>query len=387
MAFDEAGDEDRPRTDPPLPPEDRLWRHPSELAGGTPPPAAWPTPTPPATSRGFRTVGTLAAAGLAGALVAAGLMWFTRPTRVVVEDAAPQPARSTAPAMFTPAGLPSATLAKTLAPALVDVEASHEGVRRVGTGFRLDDHGTIAVATPVVDGATTIMVTGHDGERVRATVRGADPATGITVVTATGSSGRAIGSDAVDASAGEQVAVVGASSVSAAQVQAVDVRTSVTPFVLHDAVQLDRTVPADATGGVVVDADGALVGIILSGSGAQDLAVVVPADDALAAARGLRDEGEVRRAWLGVRAVDLSADAAKLMGVDGGAQLTMVQAGSPAAGAGLRKGDVITAVEDQPIADASDLVVQLRSWTPGTEIVVHWTRGKDSGQTQVTLGG
>lgn len=386
MAFDEAGDDDRPRADPPLPPEDRLWRHPSELAGGTPPPAAWPMPTPPARRRS-RLVGTVAAAGMAGALVAVGVMWFARPTRVVVEESKPLTARSTAPAVFTPAGLPSAALAKRLAPALVQVEVSTDEGRRTATGIRVDDHGTIVVATPVVQGATTVMVTTHDGDRVRAVIGGADAATGITVVTVSSSSGEGIGTDAVDAEAGERVAVIGSGSVSSAAVHAVDVRTSVDPLVLHDAVQLDRPVPDAVTGGVVVDGDGALIGIVLDGSGAQDLAVVVPADDALAAARGLRDEGEVRRAWLGVRAIDLGADAADLMQVHGGAQLTMVQAGSPATSAGLRKGDVITAVDDQPIGDASDLVVALRHHQPGQEVTIHWQRGKESGQTDVTLGG
>ncbi|MCU1369499.1 MAG: serine protease [Ilumatobacteraceae bacterium] len=371
--------------DPPLPPDDRLWRHPSELGGPMASPAAWPAPTAPTGARGSRAVGALAAAGLAGALVATGAMWFTRPTRVVVEEARPSAAKTTA-AVFTPA-VPSESLAKELAPSLVRVEASVDGGWRSATGIRIDDRGTIAVATPVVDGTTAVMVTGHDGERLKANLGGADPATGITVLTIASSGGSAVATETVDATAGKAVAVIGAASVSSASVRAVDVRTSVDPIVLHDAVQLDRAVPADVAGGIVVDADGALVGIVLAGSGPQDLAVVVPAADAIAAARKLRDDGEIRRAWLGVRAIDLSPDAAVLMDVDGGAQLTMVQAGSPASAAGLRKGDVVTAVEDRPISDASDLVVQLRHWHPGEHIVVHWHRGLETGQTEVTLGG
>jgi S1-C subfamily serine protease len=251
----------------------------------------------------------------------------------------------------------------------------------------LDDQGTIVVAAAAVDGSSTLMVTAHDGERVRAAVGGTDAATGITVLTASGIRGTPVDAAAADASAGEAVAVLSAGSTATASVRSVDVRTTVGGTVLHDAVQLDRAVPDDAIGAAVVDGDGTLLGIVLASSGDQGLAVVVPADDAIAAARGLRDDGEVRRAWLGVRAVDLSPEAAKLMAVDGGAQLTMVQAGSPAAAAGLRKGDVVTGVDDQPVGDASDLVVQLRHHRPGDDVAVHWQRGVETGQTEVELGG
>lgn len=394
MAFDDPGDDERPVNEGPLPPEDRLWRHPSEVAGGTPLPAAWPAPRPAAPQRGYRAVAALAGAGLAGALVAAGVMWFARPTRVVEEPRA-QPTRSQTSASFAAAGLPSESLAKQLAPSLVQVDASFGGSWASGTGIRLDGEGTIAVAAPVVDGAGEVMVTGHDGVRLRAATGGTDAATGITILTVEGDGGGAFDAESVEAAAGQQVAVIGASAtaeggpgprVITASVSATGVRTTVDPIVLHDAVQLDRAVPTEATGGLAVDARGHLIGIVLTGAGAEDLAVLVPADDAIAAAQSLRDEGTVRRAWLGVRAVDLSPSAAELMDVNGGAQLTSVQAGSPAAAAGLRKGDVIVGVDDATVGDASDLVVALRRWKPGEEVLVHWHRGQESGETEITLG-
>ncbi|WP_421121873.1 S1C family serine protease [Aquihabitans daechungensis] len=324
-------------------------------------------------------------------------MWFTRPTRVVVEEAKPVAARSVPAAVFAPAGVPSEALAERLAPSLVQVEAAHDDVWTAGTGIRIDDQGTIAVATPVVDGAGAVMVTDQDGDRVRAVAGGSDPATGITILTVTSTGGSVAPTRSVEAAAGQPVAVIGAASVSpegtteqrvvTASVSAVGLRTTVDPIVLHDAVQLDRPVPDDATGGIVVDAEGRLVGIVLAGSGTEDLAVVVPADEAMAAAKGLREDGEVRRAWLGVRAVDLTPSAAALMDVKGGAQLTAVQAGSPAATAGLRKGDVITDVDGRPVGDASDLVVALRAWQPGERVVISWHRGVEADDTEVVLGG
>jgi len=190
-----------------------------------------------------------------------------------------------------------------------------------------------------------------------------------------------IGATSLDLDGAVQQRVVTAS------VSATGVRTTVDPLVLHDAVQLDRAVPADARGGVVVDGDGNLVGIVLAESGADDLAVVVPADDALEAARDLRDDGKVQRAWLGVRAVDLDPSAAKLYGVPGGARLTDVEDGSPAAEAGMLRDDVITDVDGTDIDDASDLVVSLREWEPGDEVEITWHRGTKTGTTEITLGG
>jgi S1-C subfamily serine protease len=341
-------------------------------------------------------VAALAGAGLAGALVAAGVMWFARPTRVV-EEPPTEAARAVTSASFAAApSLPAQDLAERMATSLVQVDASHGGSWTSGTGIRLDADGTIAVATPVVDGAVEVMVTGHDGARLRATTGGADAATGITVLSVSEGGGAVFDADPATAAAGEPVTVIGAGVPSeagaaplvwTAAISATDVRATVAPFVLHDAVQLDRAVPPGATGGLVVDAAGDLVGIVLAGSGAEDLAVVVPAADAIAAARGLRDDGAVRRAWLGVRAVDLSPSAAQLMGVEGGAQLTSVQAGSPASAVGMRKGDVIVGVDDRGVRDASDLVVALRDRKPGEEVVVRWHRGAASGETGVTLGG
>jgi putative serine protease PepD len=380
-----------------LPPEDRLWRHPSELAGGAAGPSPWPAPGLPQEHRSSRALVALAGAGLAGALVAVGVMWFTRPTRVVVEEATPAKARTLSSAVFAPAALPATSLADRLAPTLVQVEASHDDTWTAGTGIRLDREGTIAVATPLVHGAGSVMVTDQQGDRVRALPGPSDPATGITILTVASTGGAVLPTATAEASAGEPVAVVGAASVApdgtteqrvvTASVSAVGLRSAVDPIVLHDAVQLDRAVPADSIGGLVVDAQGKLVGIVLGGSGSEDLAVVVPADEALAAATSLRDDGEVRRPWLGVRATDLTPSAAAMMDVKGGAQLTAVQAGSPAAASGLRKGDVITGVDGRPISDASDLVVALRAWDPGEQVVVEWHRGTESGTTEVVLGG
>ncbi|MFN8019638.1 MAG: PDZ domain-containing protein [Acidimicrobiales bacterium] len=151
-------------------------------------------------------------------------------------------------------------------------------------------------------------------------------------------------------------------------------RATVPPLVLHDALLLDRAVPDGAVGAVVVDGHGHVVGVVVAAADADGLAVVAPADTAMAAARDLRGDGAVRRAWLGVRAVDLSPAQARLLDVAGGARLTQVTPGSPAATAGLRPDDVITEVDGHATLDASALVTALRRWQPGERVEVTWRR-------------
>ncbi len=107
----------------------------------------------------------------------------------------------------------------------------------------------------------------------------------------------------------------------------------------------------------------------------------------MAAAKELRDHGEVRRAWLGVRAVDLDPVRATLLDLRRGALLTEVDGDSPAGIAGLEVGDVITAIDDQPIDDASDLVNDLSRHRPGDDTSISLQRGPDRKTMQVRLGG
>jgi serine protease Do len=89
--------------------------------------------------------------------------------------------------------------------------------------------------------------------------------------------------------------------------------------------------------------------------------------------------------WLGVEGADLTAQQAKVMGVDGGAMVRVVAAGSPAASAGLVADDVITEVAGKHVTSISGLVVQLRAHDPGEQIVVGYWRQGQHAEATVTL--
>jgi S1-C subfamily serine protease len=111
------------------------------------------------------------------------------------------------------------------------------------------------------------------------------------------------------------------------------------------------------------------------------IALVAPVAGVLAAADDLLADGRVRRPWLGVRAADATDDSTP------GAVLTRISAGSPASAAGLQVGDRVVAVDEQPVADASDLVLALRSCDPGQAVVVEIDRAGVRLPVPVRLGG
>jgi len=394
MAPDKETPDDLPRRNRPMHPDDRIWRHPSELAHGTQPPAAW-GPSPSSAPRRSSTPAIVGAC-LTGVALTFGVLWLARPV-VVKNEQAREPASSTVAttiARFVAAELPTASLTREVAPALVEVQVEVGGQWSAGTGVRIDSSGSIAVATPLLSGAGQLVITSGGKKRV-ATQFASDPATGMTVVRSSDRSGRTLDVREALVRPGQPVAVVGMGSAGNSSdpwalpvtVTATGVRSVADDLVLHDAIELDRTLPAEAVGCPVIDAKGALVGFVITPSDASGRGVVVPAAEAMAAARDLSVFGEVRRAWLGVQATDLDPAVAAELAVVGGAVIDDVDELAPAWTGGLRVGDVLTKVEDRTILDASDLVLAIRASRPGDEVEVLWIRDGVERRAAIILGG
>jgi putative serine protease PepD len=401
MTPDPDPDDERPGADEPLPPEDRLWRHPSEIAAGIDPPAAWFLPPPPArspTGRKLVLAGALAGACMAGALVAVSAMWVTRPTKVVERSVPVTSVRAATTAAFTFTALPTERIARRLGPSLPSIEVLRDGQWTSGTGVWMDRDGTVVTAAPLIEGTEAIIVTGRDGVGREALIAGADTVTGIAVLRTEKTSGTPIDAHAATARAGEQVVIVGAGGTEAGEpashattavgvIRVTSMRSTVAGHAFHDTIQLDRSVPADATGGVIVDAAGRLIGFTLGTATDRLLGVATPAAHSLQSIDDLRRFGKVDRAWLGVQAIDLDPGAATMLEVPGGARLTAISPGSPAEAAGLAVGDVVTDIGRTPVDDASDLVLALRDLDPGDHVWVTIQRAGKRDEVRVTLAG
>lgn len=403
MPFDDDPDDERPGPDRLLPPEDRLWRHPSEVGAGLGPlPLALPDHPDPSERSDRRAPARTALAGacLAGAMVALGAMWIARPTRVVEEGAPSRSARTpvtTQTAAFN-GSLPTRQLVDRLGNTVAHLRIERDGRWTSGSALWIDERGTLATATPLVAGATQILVIGADRRQRTALLVGSDPATGVSALVVDQTSGTPVAVAEAPPRTGDAAAVVGANGADAGGdngdptmavvvIRSVSLRATVGDVVVHDAIQLDRAIPTDAHGGGLVDAHGALLGMVMGNSAERNLGAVVPARLVVASSTDLRDHGKVRRAWLGVRAVDLDPSQAAVLRVDGGAQLTEITAQSPAAAAGFKVGDVIMAIDEQPIDDASDLVNDLVAHEPGDQVVVRIRRDAADHTFTVDLGG
>jgi putative serine protease PepD len=110
-------------------------------------------------------------------------------------------------------------------------------------------------------------------------------------------------------------------------------------------------------------------------SGSIGLGFAIPIDEVMPIVDQMAKGETPTHARLGIRITD---DAA-------GAKLAAVTAGSTAADAGIKAGDVITSVDDHRITGADSLVATIRSYRPGDQVTVTWIRGGDTQDATVTL--
>lgn len=402
MGLDDEPDHEGPLPDGLLPPDDRLWRHPSELgsgpglAGGV---TALGFTHPVRTDRKGTQLGALAGACLAGAVVAFGAMWLTRPTRV--EHVPTNRVHSSVSSLVAPLTIATAPIrrpAVDLSAQVALLQVQRDGVWTSSSALWVDDNGTLATSAPTIDGASALVVTGADGTRQTARSVGQDPVTAIAVLEVERTSGEPMAQAPGGPHAGLAAALVGApdasvgtrvheASVASVTIRVTSTRTSVGGYLLHDAVQLDRATPSDMVGGALIDAQGRLLGLVIGNSTDQDLGTAVRASTVQQVATDLRDHGRVRRAWLGIRAIDLDPARGEQLQVSGGAQLTQITPSSPAAAADLEVGDVVVAIDQVPVGDASDLVVLLGRHHGGDRVQLDLRRQGVPTLVTVTLAG
>ena len=154
-------------------------------------------------------------------------------------------------------------------------------------------------------------------------------------------------------------------------------------------IQTDAAINPGSSGGPLVNLRGEAVGISAAiSSEAQGIGFAIPINVARAVLVQLREEGRVRRAFLGVELHELDPDLAAMMGLSEprGALVVDVPAGQAAAVAGLKPWDVITAVAGEPIADGDDLVQTISALPPGREVRLSLLRDGQALTVSARLG-
>jgi len=239
--------------------------------------------------------------------------------------------------------------------------------RGLGSGVIIDaDKGYIVTNNHVIRDAEVINVTLHDGRRMEASVVGTDPETDIAVIRIKADRLAQISfADSQELRVGDFVVAIGSpfglrQTVTSGIVSALG-RSGLGIESYEDFIQTDASINPGNSGGALVNLRGELVGIntaILGPNGGNiGIGFAIPSNMARDVVTQLIKDGKVTRGRLGVTAQDLTPELAGAFGIpqNAGAVIAQVEEGMPAARAGLKAGDVVTAVNGRKIRNSSDM--------------------------------
>jgi serine protease Do len=259
--------------------------------------------------------------------------------------------------------------------------------RDSGSGFLLTPDGEILTNHHVVDGARRLNVKLADGRSLRARVIGADPDTDVALIKVDGVSGLPV-AELGDSSAlrpGEWVCAIG-NPLAYEHTVTVGVVSYLGRKLfdesLDDYIQTDAAIDFGNSGGPLINAAGQVIGInaAISSEG-NDIGFAVPINQAREILGQLRRRGRVVRGYIGVYLHEVDEDLrhSLRLGTGRGVLVEDLAGGSPAERAGLRRYDVITAVDGRAVQDASEFIRAIASREPGTHAALQVVR---EGRTQ-----
>jgi S1-C subfamily serine protease len=324
----------------------------------------------------------------------------TRAELAALRDAALGAEMSTVGKLFT-------TIARVIGPTVVNVTSKRrlialadeitalQGKRSgsftdesVGSGVIVDPDGLIVTNYHVVAQADEIIVTLADGRRFNADLVGADAATDLAVlrIDAQGLP-HAVWGDSDTVQVGEMVWAIGNPfgldrTLTYGIVSAVG-RRGVIDDPYQEFLQTDASINPGNSGGPLVDVHGHVMGITTAIVGAdfQGIGFAIPSSTARRVCDEIRERGHVERGYFGLALRQRGDDdVAPGLSASLGAVVVGVEPGSPAALAGIKAGDVITAFDEQPIEDPATLVLLLTRTPIGTEVPLK-IRRDDKDQT------
>jgi putative serine protease PepD len=299
-------------------------------------------------------------------------------------------------------------VAKRVLPSVVKINVSGQQGQGSGSGIIISSNGEILTNNHVVEVAAQggdISVSFNDGSTERATVVGTDPLTDLAVIKAEDVSGlqpAKIGkSTQVDV--GENVVAIGSpfgleatvtSGIVSALNRPVSVGSDGGQDTTYPAIQTDAAINPGNSGGALVDLDGAVIGINSSirtasaggpessAGGSIGLGFAIPIEQVWPVVQQLRNGETATHARLGVSV----ADATSSDGLLTGAGIESVNPGSAADKAGIKRGDVVTKLDDQVITGSDSLVATVRGHRPGDKVTLTVVDGGTKTHTvEVTL--
>jgi serine protease DegS len=251
----------------------------------------------------------------------------------------------------------------------------------LGSGVIVREDGYILTNNHIIAGADEILVAFSDGQATTAILVGSDPETDLAVirVQASGLTPIPMGSSG-SAEVGDVALAIGnpfgiGQTVSSGIVSAKG-RAGVSPSPYDDFIQTDAAINPGNSGGALIDAYGNLIGIntlIFSRSGGSEgIGFAIPAQLAMTVLNEIVDTGRVTRGYLGVELANTPPPGAGV-----GLQITRVEPDGPAHHAGVRIGDFILAIDEQPAVNSTAVSRQIAHTPPGSELNLDVLRGSE----------
>ncbi len=264
-----------------------------------------------------------------------------------------------------------------------------------GSGFFITGDGYIVTNNHVVDHATEVTITTTDGKVMPAKVIGVDSKTDLALLKAQGGDFPFVTFASRQPRVGDWVIAVGnpfglGGTVTAGIVSARGRDIGSGPY--DDFLQIDAPVNHGNSGGPTFNAEGEVVGVntaIFSPSGGSvGIGFAIASDVVKAVVQQLKENGVVTRGWIGVEIQPVTADIADNLGLKSAAGALVAQAekNSPAAAAGIKSGDVITAVDGETVTDPHELARRIAALGPKKTATIALIRNGSPMAVDVTLG-
>lgn len=364
------------------------------------------TSTPSVSLRGFRRLGVTRPFALGLAAVAT-LLGFS--FGILVSDSLEQ---SRTP-LFDERLVTE--LVENASPAVVEITVTRENNSRLssalgtGSGFLLDNEGHILTNYHVVQGAQEIRVNMYDGRTLVGTLLGTSPADDLALLQVDPS--ELIGieplelADSDDVEPGQLAIAIGSpfrnfNSVTVGVVSGTG-RGPISPLQrpIPNMIQTDAALNPGNSGGPLLNSEGKVIGVTsavrtptLQGISDFRIGFAVPSNTIADLLPDLLIAQEIRRPWLGISGGPISEQLSQTLGIASGVAVTRVLPGSPARQAGIRpfqspedQGDVILAVDDNPVSSVDDMVAYFNRKRPGDNVTILLNRGGTEMRIEVTL--
>ena len=298
-----------------------------------------------------------------------------------------------------------AGIAQRVLPSVVSISTRTLNGGGTGSGFIIDSSGYILTNNHVIAASVTsggdISVRLNDGSVFSAKVVGRDSSYDLAVLKIVGAPLKALQfGDSDKVAVGDSVIAIGSPlglsgtvtlGIISAKDRAVTAGESNSENSFINALQTDAAINPGNSGGPLVDATGSVIGVnsaiaslgssFNSQSGSIGLGFAIPINQARKTADQLIKNGKATYPVMGISVdMNFSGDGAMIA-----KNAQAILPGGPAAKAGLKAGDIITAIDGRPITSPEELIVTIRSLSVGDSVTVTYKRGSESKSTTLTL--